>query len=198
MEATATLREQGLSIGVIPMGDIFREMLKTDPAFAAKYRGPMKAGDLIDDSKTIETFELGLTGLVRDGPPNIIIVDGFCRTPVQVKYSISNGFAQKKDRVLIFNAPFKICLDRFIHRKGLSEERLETEIPTFEKRYHLHEAIVPALRRCFLEAQVPVNDVDAKDAIASHVFPKVLNYLNPLIVEIAARRLAKERIPASF
>jgi adenylate kinase family enzyme len=179
----ACLQAMGLRVGLISFGQIIRDLMDSDPEFRAKYGDVVRNGDLIEDPKAIELFEAKLAELCREGCYHLIIVDGFCRTTVQIRYAIENGYLQAKDRVYIIEGSFETCLKRFTHRKGRDTTRTETEISTFTKRYHLHSDSVNDLMALFQSTEAKTVSIDGNPDIAEFVFPALMQEVLPLAIK---------------
>ncbi len=172
--------------GIISFGDIIKDLLETNPRFKAAYGAMVKAGDLIPDHEAILIFETKIDELARSGMPNLIIVDGFCRSPKQIMFAVDNGYLAHGDKVFMIEADESTCLARFMHRcenKPDGRNRIDAELPTFHKRYREHQAISPKLRELFRESDCIVTEVDGNPDIQTVIFPKVDTLLEDDIVE---------------
>jgi adenylate kinase family enzyme len=169
-----------LNIGLISFGQIIRDKLGSDPAFRAAYGSIVARGDLVDDDKAIELFEEKLADIMDDGEsgrPDIILVDGFCRSETQIQHAAQNGYLRKQDKVFIIEASLETCLARFLHRNAHDTSRIDSEMQTFRRRYHLHSDGISTLRALFKESNAEVIDIDGDKDIAEFVFPELFGHI---------------------
>lgn len=193
MKTMGGLRDKGLNIAVISFGQIIRDLMKESMDFCEKFEELVRNGKLLDDETAIGLFENELSKITAlHGAPDIIFVDGFCRTTVQINHSIQNGYLQEKDSVFILNASFDTCLERFAHRVEKDRSRTETEVDTFRNRYHLHADTIRDIRALFKETDAVEVDIDADQDIPQGVFPEFLGQLLPVILE-ASQRIKETR-----
>ncbi|MDE1875027.1 MAG: nucleoside monophosphate kinase [Patescibacteria group bacterium] len=175
-KAVTLLRANGLKVAFISFGQMIRDRMKTDSEFKTLYKPTVERGDLLPDDVCIEMFENRLNQIVIEmGMPHIVFVDGFCRTEIQIEHAIERGYLEDKDSVIILNAAFETCLSRFGHRKKMSPDRLESEVGTFRKRYHLHTDTIPRLRAMFKDCNAHEYEIDADgESIPTDVFPQFI------------------------
>lgn len=175
----ALSRIPGLLLGEIGIGDEVRDRCKADPEFKSTYQPMMDNGDLLPDPVVIDLYEKK-HGLI--GHQDVIFVDGFCRSEIQIDYAEKNGYLNKGDVVFIFNATIDVCMKRFLSRtKAHGKDRTDNEMKTFYKRYHDFEKVLPALRAMFLDSEAQVFEIDANPDIPEFVFPDFMSYLMMLL-----------------
>jgi len=186
-----------LNIGIISFGDIIRSLLETDGDFAKKYRTSLARGDLIDDPRAIEIFQIEMDKIIKEKSPQMVIVDGFCRSVPQIGYAADNGYLSENSMVFMIEASLETCLERFLHRKKKSVHRLiDAEIETFHKRYHLHLDTAPALRAMFKETPCKLIDVNGEGEIPDHSAREIKDKLFPVFVSMAKKVMGLENIHA--
>jgi adenylate kinase family enzyme len=204
----------GLKVGLISFGNIIRDLRKNDPEFERDYGPLIDKGKLVPDLKAIEIFGNEVAKLHAEGGYDFVIVDGFCRSVIQIEYASQNGYLETKDRVFMIEASAKTCLKRWSHRKTTSERTDDKEMQTFYDRYHLHRDSASQLRHMFKENDAPVVDLDGGHECEEHekdpdklkrckineadrdgdkfimefVFPELLSHLLPLFVETLAKK----------
>lgn len=173
----------GLKVELISFGQIIRDLLEKDPDFKERYGASIARGELLDDPMAIELFSKKIDELCAAGIPDIILVDGFCRTKIQIEYSIQNGYLQEKDTVCIIGGSFDTCFKRFANRKTRDTSRSETEIETFRSRYHLHTDSIGDLRALFKDCEAREIDIDGNKDIPEFVGPALTNELLPVFFQ---------------
>lgn len=70
---------QGLMTDKISFGQIIRDLIELDADFERKHKPTIKAGNLLDDPDAINIFDGKLSELSKEGPYDLILVDGFGR-----------------------------------------------------------------------------------------------------------------------
>ncbi len=174
----------GLNVGVISFGQIIRDKIDKDPNFAREYGKSVGKGKLLDDTVAIELFKEAYDELCINGKPDIVIIDGFCRSTRQIAWASQHGFLKASDVVIMLTARLQTCLDRFLHRKQQDQGRIDAEVATFHARFHLHEHTVPDLRAMLRDTGPTVIDIDADRDIAEHVHPVVTSALLPTVFKV--------------
>lgn len=182
----------GLRVGKISFGEIIRGLLKTDPDFQARNQETVRNGDLLPDDEAIALFDRKLVELASEGPFDLILVDGFCRTALQVEHAQKHGYLRDKDRVFVIEASFDACSRRFTHRNQKDPTRLEREMKTFIKRYHLHADGIEHLEVKLQECGAEVIEIDAEESIPESAFPALIGHLILKITHIVADKVATE------
>ncbi len=170
----------GIRIKLISFGQMIRDLMEKDPEFKKQYAETLSRGRLVDDPMAIKLFEEKLQEFSRESP-HLIIVDGFCRTTVQIRHAIENGYLQDKDHVFMVEGSFETCLERFTERSKRDKSRTEVEIETFRYRYHLHTDSAPDLRALFKETDAQIHDIDGNRDIAEFVAPDIIAILMPIV-----------------
>jgi adenylate kinase family enzyme len=183
------LASAGLRIGHVSFGQMIRDRLKTDPSFASDHGETVRRGGLLEDEVAIALFSQELDRILGSTEPDVVFVDGFCRSTVQIDFSIQNGFLRKRDLFCVIEAPINVCLQRFSKRSG--DARADQETETFYHRYHLHRDTVGDLRNMLEESSEPpqIADIDASSDIAEFAFPQYLSRVLPIAFsQMAARK----------
>jgi adenylate kinase family enzyme len=174
-----------LNIGIVSFGEIIRDLLEADPAFKREY-GPMVArGDLLPDDIAIILFEKAIDAMARNGMPNLVLVDGFCRSPRQIEFAANALYLAKTDQVFMLDANEMTCFQRFSHRcmtKSDGQTRLDSESGTFTKRYHMHMSMCSRLRELFKESDCRLIEIKDNGDIADVIFPKLKPHLEPTVL----------------
>ncbi len=189
-----------LRIGYISFGQIIRDLMKSDPEFAAKYSGVNK-GKLLDDTEAIRLFEKRLSELQAEGHWDIIFVDGFGRSPDQIHYLGEQGMLRTKDCVFMIDADIRTCNKRWAKRASEGSRADDTAIQTFYDRWHLHNDSVPHLRTAFATYDASVVDInggkqckhDISDAtgelfVAEHTFTQMFSHVMLIVWNIATEK----------
>ncbi|MBI5134103.1 MAG: hypothetical protein HZA81_01835 [Candidatus Taylorbacteria bacterium] len=169
-------------VGIVSFGDIVKDLLESDPEFNRAYGPMVRAGDLIPDPEAIILFERKIDEMAKNGMPNMVLVDGFCRSPNQIAFAAREGYLAEGDKVFMIEASESTCLARFMHRcenKPNGKNRIDAELPTFHKRFRLHQNTAPQLREMFKETACDVIEVDGDESIAEGIFPKIQACLEP-------------------
>jgi adenylate kinase family enzyme len=195
----------GLRVGVISFGQMIRDRMESDFNFRRIHSPTIEAGDLLDDSIAIELFNGKLLELAQEGPFDLMFVDGFCRSVPQVGHAADINLLRKQDRVYFIEATHDVCSKRFTHRNENAPGRLEREMKTFTKRYHLHvdnvDKLEAALRATNVRDNIieidannrdakgnPVHDCHPTMGITEYAFPALISDLWPITATILARR----------
>jgi adenylate kinase family enzyme len=166
---------QGLKVGVISFGQIIRDKLKDDMVFNATYGHTVGKGGLLDNATAIKLFEEAYDNLCKDGEPDLVIIDGFCRSTEQIAWASDSGFLRSSDLVFLLEADMKTCVDRFLHRNAQSDsKRIDAEMETFYKRFHLHTNTIGDLR-ALLRETARVIDIDANGSIPEFAHPIIMS-----------------------
>jgi adenylate kinase len=100
-----------LGVDVIAMGDIFREIMKTDTILGRKVKGFVEKGQLVPDNVVIEVLERRLSEV---SSKKGFILDGFPRTIEQAK-ALDN--IVKIDAVIELVVPDWIIVERLSSRR---------------------------------------------------------------------------------
>lgn len=187
---------------------MIRDRMTADKAFEALHRDTIEAGDLLDDPTAIDLFDGKLMELRKEGPYDVMFVDGFGRTVPQVEHADNLGLLRRHDRAYIVEASHDVCSRRFTNRNENDPGRLEREMKTFTKRYHLHADNVENLKLALRATDVIdniteidalnrdrkgriINDGDPNVGITEYAFPALLSDLIPVISEILAKRVSE-------
>lgn len=178
--------QKGLRVETISFGQLIRDKLSADPEFRKQYGHIVGKGGLLENDKAISLFAEAYETICLSGEPDIVFIDGFCRSTEQIRWATENGFLTENDIVFIFEACLQTCLDRFIHRNasGDSPQRTDSELKTFYSRWHLHADTIPDLRALLAETGPEIVDVDANKPIAEFAHPVVMSELIPVISDI--------------
>lgn len=190
-------REQNLTVGCISFGQIIRDLMKRDADFRRKHEQTIKRGDLLDDPAAIELFSGKLGELSQEGPFDLMFVDGFCRTVPQVTHAADLGLLRRQDTIFVIEASLHVCAERFTHRNEHDSSRLEREMPTFQKRYHLHADNVGQLKTALrmTAAGENIREIDANRSIPEFAFPSFMSHLLPVISDLVSKRARQDEIP---
>lgn len=100
-----------LGVGVIAMGDIFREIMKEDTTLGKKVKGFVEKGLLIPDDIVIEVLK---QRLAKASSKKGFILDGFPRTIEQAK-ALDN--IAKIDVIIQLTVPDSIIIERLSTRR---------------------------------------------------------------------------------
>lgn len=164
-------------IAFISFGDIVKDLLKQDADFGARYGKSVSQGNLVDDPMVNAIFSRHIEGLRASEDPRLCIVDGFPRSSAQIGFAANNGFLTKESKVFMLDASIATCAERFTHRKQNMPGRIDAELETFHKRYHLHIDMARDLRNMFKETDCRLIDIDANRDTPSQVFPEIFGNL---------------------
>lgn len=104
-----------LGVNVIVMGDIFREMIKTNTELGQKIKCYVEKGLLVPDDIVIETLKKRLASLPKDAG---FIMDGYPRTIAQAEVLEA---ATKIDVILLLDVPDWIIIERSSTRRICSK-----------------------------------------------------------------------------
>lgn len=183
----------GLVVRYVSFGQIIRGKLEKDPAFERLHGATVRKGDLLPDEPAIDIFTEATDRIFQESEPDLVLVDGFCRSGPQISFAATNGFVDERDQFYFLNASIETCAGRFSHRsKQSNTQRNDQEWSTFYRRYHLHRDTVGNLRGTLLElkSSPQIIDIDADKrpedgdnfikAIPEAVHPAVLFHLLPL------------------
>jgi len=107
----ASRLQMKLGVDVIAMGDIFREIMKTDTNLGRKVKGFVEKGQLVPDNVVIEVLERRLSEV---SSKKGFILDGFPRTIEQAK-ALDN--LVKIDAVIQLVVPDWIIVERLSSRR---------------------------------------------------------------------------------
>lgn len=107
----ASRLQMKLGVDVIAMGDIFREIMKTDTILGRKVKGFVEKGELVPDNVVIEVLERRLSEV---SSKKGFILDGFPRTIEQAK-ALDN--LVKIDAVIQLVVPDWIIVERLSSRR---------------------------------------------------------------------------------
>ena len=107
----ASRLQMKLGVDVIAMGDIFREIMKTDTNLGRKVKGFVEKGELVPDDVVIEVLERRLSEV---SSKKGFILDGFPRTIEQAK-ALDN--LVKIDAVIQLIVPDWIIVERLSSRR---------------------------------------------------------------------------------
>jgi len=107
----ASRLQMKLGVDVIAMGDIFREIMKTDTNLGRKVKGFVEKGQLVPDNVVIEVLERRLSEV---SSKKGLILDGFPRTIEQAK-ALDN--LVKIDAVIQLVVPDWIIVERLSSRR---------------------------------------------------------------------------------
>jgi adenylate kinase len=107
----ASRLQMKLGVDVIAMGDIFREIMKTDTMLGRKVKGFIEKGQLVPDSVVIEVVERRLSKVPSKKG---FILDGFPRTIEQAK---ALDDLTKIDAVIQLAVPDWIIVERLSSRR---------------------------------------------------------------------------------
>jgi adenylate kinase len=107
----ASRLQANLSIDVIAMGDIFREIMKEDTELGKKVKGYVKKGLLVPDDIVIEVLKNRLTKIPKGKG---FILDGYPRTLEQAKTLKETA---KIDVIILLMVPDWIIIERLSTRR---------------------------------------------------------------------------------
>jgi adenylate kinase len=107
----ASRLQMKLGVDVIAMGDIFREIMKTDTILGRKVKGFVEKGQLVPDNVVIEVLERRLSEV---SSKKGFILDGFPRTIEQAK---TLDDLTKIDAVIQLVVPDWIVVERLSSRR---------------------------------------------------------------------------------
>jgi adenylate kinase len=107
----ASRLQMKLGVDVIAMGDIFREIMKTDTNLGRKVKGFVEKGQLVPDNVVIEVLERRLSEV---SSKKGFILDGFPRTIEQAK---ALDDLTKIDAVIQLVVPDLIIVERLSSRR---------------------------------------------------------------------------------
>jgi adenylate kinase len=107
----ASRLQMKLGVDVIAMGDIFREIMKTDTILGRKVKGFVEKGQLVPDNVVIEVLERRLSEV---SSKKGFILDGFPRTIKQAK---ALNDLTKIDAVIQLVVPDWIIVERLSSRR---------------------------------------------------------------------------------
>jgi adenylate kinase len=107
----ASRLQMKLGVDVISMGDIFREIMKTDTILGRKVKGFVEKGQLVPDNVVIEVLERRLSEV---SSKKGFILDGFPRTIEQAK---ALDDLTKIDAVIQLVVPDWIIIERLSSRR---------------------------------------------------------------------------------
>jgi adenylate kinase family enzyme len=192
LRTLAGLMALGLRVKVISFGQIIRDKIKNDPVFAQEYGQGVGNGKLISDDTAISLFQEAFAAICSEGQPDIVIIDGFCRSTKQIEWASQNGFLKQEDIVVMLNADISTCHARFGNRNTL-EKRPDNEIQTFYARFHLHQDSAADLRAMLMESGPRVLDIDANPDVPDIVGPAVQSALLPSVFEAFVQAKARGR-----
>jgi len=196
LRTLAGLMAQGLKVSVISFGQIIRDKMAHDRSFFKKFGHTVGKGSLLDNATAIELFEEAYTLLCKDGTPDLVIIDGFCRSTEQIRWASDNGFLRSSDLVYLLEADMAVCVERFVHRNNHADaKRIDTEMETFYARFHLHTNTIGDLR-ALLKETAHVVDIDANGNIPEIVHTTVMSALLPVICDIV-RHKARHHQPTA-
>jgi adenylate kinase family enzyme len=189
----SVLMGRGLRVEAISFGQIIRDKIKDDLVFASEYGQGVGKGKLLDDDKAIELFEGAYKALCAKSDPDIVFIDGFCRSTRQIEWASQHGFLKTSDIVIFLTARVQVCLDRFLHRKSKDDQkRIDAEVKTFYDRFELHEGTAPDLRAMLMDTGPQVIDIDAERDIAEHVAPATFAKILPSILETVQSKTPRQ------
>jgi adenylate kinase family enzyme len=186
------LINQGLTVEWISFGQIIRDKLKSDPTFERLHGKTVKKGKLLPDEPAIDIFTEATDRIFQEGEPDLVLVDGFCRSVPQIVFATENRFVDDRDYFYFLEAKKETCLFRFLGRAAkMEEKRKDQELRTFYSRYALHRRTIGDLHNSLREARKSptIVEVDANQDIAEFVHPHILQTLLPVAFrQMAARR----------
>lgn len=100
-----------LSVDVISMGDIFRELMKENSDLGRKVKGYVEKGSLVPDDIVVDVLKQHLSKVPKDKG---VILDGYPRTLDQAE---KLDDITKIDAILLLNVPDWIIIERLSSRR---------------------------------------------------------------------------------
>jgi adenylate kinase len=198
----ASRLQSKLSVDVIAMGDIFREIMKEDSQLGKKVKGYVEKGLLVPDDVVIEVLKQRLAKIPHGRG---FILDGYPRTVEQAK---ALEKIAKIDVIILLLVPDWIIIERLSTRRickncgevynirflkpkvdmicdkcgGSLYQRSDDNPEVVKKRIEVYEEQTRPILQLFKERMVPfvVAHCDALDAPPETVVEVILNELRKL------------------
>jgi adenylate kinase len=128
----AVLLAKKLAIPQLSMGQLLREVAKTDHPLAAKIGKILTSGDLVPDEIAVQVLDARLR---QPDTSQGYILDGFPRNEEQFlafeKYSQPN-------MVIVIEVPHQVSIDR-LTKRAVIEKRLDDTPAVIERRLQIYE-----------------------------------------------------------